>query len=199
LPRKIYCSEAGSGLPFDPGTPVNDSRLPAALYVLLLVLGVQQWVRAYPQLPPIMASHFDASGTPNGWQPKQAFFLVSSVVMVMTGLTSFVMPHLLNRLSPKSINLPHKAYWLAPERRAETWQYFGAQMAWFGCALLFLLLYAVSLAINANLPSIGHFDSRGMWYVIVAFFFFSIIWTVRFLRHFYNAPPSDSFSSSNPF
>jgi uncharacterized membrane protein len=178
---------------------VNDSRFPNAVYVLLLVLGVQQWVRAYPQLPPIMASHFDAFGTPNGWQPKQAFFLVSSMVVAMTGLTSFLMPRLLNRLSPKIINLPHKAYWLAPERREETWKYFRAQMAWFGCALLFLLLYAVSLAINANLPSIGHFDSRGMWLVLGGFFLFSIIWTVRFLRHFYNAPRSDSFSSPAPF
>lgn len=170
---------------------MNDSRLPAALYVLLLVLGVQQWVRAYPQLPHSMASHFDAFGTPNGWQPKQAFFLVTSVAIAMTVLTSFVMPWLLDWLSPKSINLPHKAYWLAPERRKETWQYFRAQMAWFGCALLFLLLYAISLAINANLPNIGHFDSRGMWFVIAGFFLFSIGWTARFLRHFYNVPPSD--------
>jgi len=175
---------------------MNDSRLPAFLYLLMLVLGVLQWVHVYPQLPETMASHFSANGAPNGWQPKQAFFLLASVVIAMTTLPSFLVPRLLGSLPASLVNLPHKDFWLAPERREETTRYFRSQMAWFGCALLFLLLYAISQAINANLPGIRHFDAQGMWYVLGGFMLFTLVWTIYFLRHFYNVPPSQLSSSS---
>jgi uncharacterized membrane protein len=167
---------------------MNDSRLPALLYVLMLLLGVLQWVHAYPQLPAIMASHFAANGTPNGWEPKQAFFLLTSVIISMTAIASFVVPRWIASLPASLINLPHKPYWLAPERREETLRFLRAQMAWFGCGLLFLLLNAISQAINANLPGMRHFDSRGMLYVLGGFVLFSLAWTAHFLRHFYNVP-----------
>jgi uncharacterized membrane protein len=169
---------------------MNDSRPPALLYFVMLTLSVLQWAHAYPQLPETMQSHFTANGTPNGWQPKEAFFLLTSVVIVLTAFMSFLVPHLITSLSPDKINLPNKSYWLAPERREETSRFFRAQMAWFGCGLLFLLLYGISQAINANLPSVRHFDSQGMWYVLAGFLLFIAAWTVHFLRHFYSVPPS---------
>lgn len=158
----------------------------------MLVFAVLQWVHVYPQLPDTMASHFAGKGTPNGWQPKQAFFLLTSVVIGMTTAAAFVMPFVLGSLPEGKINLPNKSYWLAPERREDTWRFFRAQMAWFGCGLLFVLLYGISQAINANLPTVRHFDSQGMWYVLGGFLLFALVWTVHFLRHFYNLPPSNS-------
>jgi len=176
---------------------MNDSRLPALLYVFLLLLAVLQWVRVYPQLPPTMAAHFAGDGTPNGWQPKQAFFIFTAVVVAITTLPSFLLPRLFGSLPASMINLPHKAYWLAPERREETTRYFRSRMAWFGCALLFLLLYTISEAINANLPNIRHFDAQGMLFVLGGFILFCIVWTIYFLRHFYNVPPSHLASSAD--
>lgn len=174
---------------------MNDSRLPVLLYLLMLVLGVLQWVHVYPQLPETMASHFAANGTPNGWQSKQAFFLVTAVIIALTAIPSFVVPRLLGSLPASMINLPHKTYWLAPEHRKETLRFFRSLMACFGCALLFLLLYAISQAINANLPGIRHFDSQGMWYVLGGFMLFTLVWTIYLLRYFYNVPPSHLSSS----
>ena len=171
---------------------MNDSRLPALLFFLMLVLAVLQWVHVYPQLPDRMASHFAANGTPNGWQPKQTFFVLMSFVVVLCAVISFLVPRVIGLVSPNNINLPNQSFWLAPERRDETWRFFSAQMAWFGCALLFLLLYATSQAINANLPSVRHFNSQGMWYVLTGFVLFCIAWSVHFLRHFLRTPPSGS-------
>lgn len=176
---------------------MNDSRFPALFFLLLLALAMLQWVHAYPQLPDRMASHFSANGTPNGWQPKQAFFLVMPLVVVLCAVMSFLVPRVIALMPSDKINLPNKDYWLAPERRDETWRFFGAQMAWFGCALLFLLLSAASLAINANLPSIGQFDSQRMWYVLAGFVIFVVIWMIHFVRHFFNVPNSHATSAQN--
>lgn len=175
---------------------MNDTRIPTFLFLLLVVFAVLQCVRIYPQLPEVMASHFDAHGTPNGWQPKRAFFILIGVVIVVCTIPAFIVPRRLPFMSPDKINQPNKSYWLAAERREETWRFFRVQMAWLGCALLFILLYAMFQAINANLPSIGRFHSRGMWCALAAFLLFTIIWMVHLIRHFCKLPESDSSSLS---
>lgn len=173
---------------------MNDSRFPVLLYFLMLLFGVLHWFRVYPQLPERMASHFTTNGTPNGWQPKLSFFLLSCGVVGMSAFVAFLVPRLIASRPAEKINLPHKEYWLAPPRREDTMRFFRAQMAWFGCGLLFVLLYGTSQAINANLPSVGYFDTRGMWYVVAGFLFFTLVWVIHFLRHFYKVPPpSQSF------
>ncbi len=168
---------------------MKSTRVPMLIYFLLLALAMLQWVSAYPQLPDTMASHFAADGTPNGWQPKQAFFLLTAVIIAITSIPTFFVTRGISKLPPKKINLPHKEYWLAPEQREETWCFIGAFMAWFGCALLFVLLYAISQAINFNLPSIRRFDAQSMFYVLGGFILFVILGLVYFVQHFYSVPP----------
>jgi hypothetical protein len=170
---------------------MNTVRFPALVYFLLLTLGVLQWVNVYAQLPETMASHFSADGTPNGWQSKQAFFVLTAISIAITSLPAFFLTRGIRKRSPGNISLPHKEYWLAPEHREETWRYLGIHLAWFGCGLLVVLLYGISQAINFNLPNIHRFDSRGMWYVLGGFLVFLILWLTRFLRHFYKLPPSN--------
>ena len=171
---------------------MNASRFPTLLYFMMLILGLLQWAHVYPLLPETMASHFTANGTPNGWQPKQVFFLLSSIVIAVTAFPTFLAPRKIAKRPPDRINLPNKVYWLAPEHQEETWRFISTQMAWFGCGLLFVLLYGMSQAINFNLPNIRHFDSQAMLYVLGGFLLFVVLWLAHFLRHFYNVPPSHS-------
>ena len=41
-------------------------RLPKIVYLLMLLMGLLEWMHVYPQLPVRMASHFDLYGRPNG-------------------------------------------------------------------------------------------------------------------------------------
>jgi len=173
---------------------MSDSRLPTAVYFLLLVFGVWHFAQVYPQLPERMASHFSADGTPNGWSPKQAFFILMAMITAVTAIPAFFVPRKLKNLPRQRINLPNKEYWLAPEHAEETYSFFRTYMAWFGCALLFVLLFGTIQAANANLPSIGHFNSTAMIYVMIGFALFVGVWLILFLRHFQNVPPSSRFS-----
>ncbi|HTP69265.1 MAG TPA: DUF1648 domain-containing protein [Dongiaceae bacterium] len=168
---------------------MSDPRLPKLVYFLMLVLGLLQWVRVYAQLPPVMAAHFAANGVPNGFQPKELFFILMFVIVGLSAFVAFVVPSILSSKPPERLNLPNKSYWLAPEHRQDTFRFFRAQMAWFGCAILFVLLYGTSLAIKANLTAEHHFDSTAMLYLMTAFVLFCIVWVVAFVRHFNNIPP----------
>ena len=177
---------------------MTSTRVPALVYFLLLVLGLLQWADAYSQLPSTMASHFAGDGTPNGWQPKEVFFAFAAIIIVVTAIPAFFVTRKIRKLPPDKINLPNKAYWLAPEHREEAWQFISAFMAWFGCGLLFVLLYGISQAINYNLPSIRRFDSQGMSVVLAGFTLSVILGLVYFVRHFYKVPLSVPSSLAEP-
>jgi hypothetical protein len=72
------------------------------------------------------------------------------VVVGVSFVAGFVVPLLIGVLPANVVNLPHKEYWLAAERREETMRYLSMKMGWFACAALSLLLFLTSEAINAN-------------------------------------------------
>ncbi len=167
---------------------MDDPRFPKTLYVLMLVADLFQWVRYYPLLPERMAAHFNFEGQPNGWQPKDGFFLLMLVVIGVTAVIPFLSPRLIAARPDNQINLPHRSYWLAPARREETFRFIAAQMAWFGCGVLFVLLFGTSLAIRANLSPGCRFDNSMMMKVMGGFLIFTVLWMVRFIRHFVRIP-----------
>jgi len=173
---------------------MNDTRLPKIVYLLMLFMGLLEWMQVYPQLPDRMASHFDFYGRPDGWQPKEAFFLVMAVVIGVTGLIGFLLPALIAAAPAGFINVPRKDYWLAPERREETLRFLRTHLEWSACGVLFVLLYAASQAINANLPDHAPFGAQGLLYALAGFFLLTIAGTVRLMRHFYRVPRQDSSS-----
>jgi uncharacterized membrane protein len=168
---------------------MSGSRFPRIVYFLLFILGLLHWAHVYPRLPARMASHFAADGTPNGWLPKGMFFALLFCMLLVSAVVIFLTPRIINSKPPERINLPNKAYWLAPEHCQETYRFITAQMGWFGCGILFALLYGTSQAINANLPD-GRFNSQSMFQVMVAFVLLTIGWTFFFIRRFSRVPQS---------
>jgi uncharacterized membrane protein len=154
----------------------------------LLAVGALDWVRRYPLLPARMASHFGPPGEVTNWQSKEQFFMTMVVVMGVSFVAGFVVPQLIGVLPANMVNLPHKEYWLAAERCEETMRYLSLKMGWFACAVLFLLLFVTSEAINANMPSHGQFAIGATFAVLFGFVAFMGIWTILLLRHFNRIP-----------
>jgi uncharacterized membrane protein len=163
---------------------MQNSGLPKLIYVLLAAAGLIYFSYLYPQVPDPMASHFNASGAATAWMPKSGFFMLIAIVTLAASVPVFLVPRSLAKLSNDKINLPNKKHWLAPERRAETMQYLGIQMGWFGCALLALLLSGLYIAVAANFRPDRHFDSGSFYVVLGAFLAFITFWLVRLLLHF---------------
>ena len=74
----------------------------------MVVYAVTHFSQIYPQLPTVVASHFDAHGAANGWQTKQAFFAVVAGVTVLAAFLVFAIPALIAFVPRQYVNLPNK-------------------------------------------------------------------------------------------
>lgn len=85
---------------------------------MLLSLGQHAWY--WPQLPDRVATHFGIDGQPNDWMSRTSSTLM--LCGIQLGLPLFLagVMSLANRLPDSMINIPHREYWLHPDRRAAT-------------------------------------------------------------------------------
>jgi|SRR5579871_1823512 len=158
--------------------------LPRGLFFAIFVAAIAQAVYAFPQMPARMASHFSASGTPNGWMTREQFFVVYAITFLPALLVEFWVARRIAGTSEARINLPNKEYWLAPERRAETLAYFQTFFAWYGCALLLLLVFVFELAMRANLSPALQLPLGPTLAAIGSFLIFNVAAIIAMWRRF---------------
>ncbi len=137
----------------------------------------------YPALPAKMASHFNAAGEPDGWMPKNSFFIFEFVILLVILAEFALIPYFIRVLPVSLINLPNRDYWLAEERREETFTAISIYLEWFSILLLTLFIAVNQLVFYANVRS-ENLSSATMWLILGAFFAFVIFWLVKFIRRF---------------
>jgi len=148
-------------------------RLPHKLCFVLAALSIAQAGYYYPRLPDTIASHFDRAGVADDWSSPAGFFAVVLLV-VMLNLVVFVAVPRLIMVGRLRVNLPHRDYWLTPERRGETLARFADFLGWFGVASLLLAIAVVQLVVDANFaraplsPGIGWLLFAYLVYVLVS-------------------------------
>jgi uncharacterized membrane protein len=170
---------------------MGDARLPRLLFAVLAAGAAVYFSTYYPQLPDVVASHFNAQGVPNGWQTKPAFFGGFVGVSVLAVLVGFGIPRIISAMPPQLINLPNKHYWLAPEHRAETMELLNTYFAWFGCAVFLIMILTFDYAIQSNLHPDNRPDVSRMWYILAGFLLFVVVWIARMFARFAR-PPRDN-------
>ena len=167
---------------------MTDARLPRLVFWLLVAAAAAQILVYYPQLPGVVASHFDAHGVANGWQTKSAFFRVFLAASVLAAVVGFGIPRIIAAVPPQLINLPNKRYWLAPEHLAETQEFLSCYFAWFGCAVFLVILGTFDYALQSNLHPENPPDVSRLWYLLVGFIVFLIVGMIRMLVRFGRLP-----------
>ncbi|MEM9291661.1 MAG: DUF1648 domain-containing protein [Acidobacteriota bacterium] len=150
---------------------------------MLLAIAAQA-VYYYPQLPEQVATHFGVDGVADDWSSKNAFFVGEGVAVVLMMLTFLVMPRFLRLMPDSLVNLPNKAYWLAPSRREATLQKMEDGMIWCGVATLGLMLVIFQWAIQANLQPPQQIPAGSLWLLLAAYSGVLMVWVVRFCRSF---------------
>jgi hypothetical protein len=153
-------------------------RLQRALFLSLLAAAAIQIAWFYPSLPPVMASHFDAAGRANAAMPRLTFVAIYAGVLALVSVTFLLLPSRMSRYPDEKINLPNKAYWLAPERRAATFARLGRFLLAFGNATLVLLLLVFQLVFRAAVTGSNQLP-RWMPYLVGTYVAFALVLTVR--------------------
>jgi uncharacterized membrane protein len=162
-----------------PGT-----RIPNGLFFAIVLATIAQCVHDFPLLPDRLASHFAASGIPNGWMMKTQFMVMYSVVLLPALAIEFWVSHHIATKPDAKLNLPNKEYWLAPERRAETFAYFGSFFAWYGCVFLFVVAFAMGLAMRANFDTPPRLPTGPIVSDIAGFVLFNVVAVLSMYRRF---------------
>ena len=84
-----------------------NSRLPSAVFVFLVFVGFLQARKFAATMPPVLATHFGASGAPNGWQTRSQFFILETVLLGVCLLLAFGIPRLIRALPISLVNVPN--------------------------------------------------------------------------------------------
>ncbi|MEM7204725.1 MAG: DUF1648 domain-containing protein [Planctomycetota bacterium] len=101
-------------------------------------------------LPERVASHYDLAGRADGFSDRGTYLAtLSGVCLALVALFALVR-WLLPRLPNDLINLPHKDYWLAPDRRAASLQRIGNCLSWIGVATVALMTAILGLTIRSH-------------------------------------------------
>jgi uncharacterized membrane protein len=165
-----------------------NTRLPNSIFLTLVASGAVQLFYYVPRIPEILGSHFARGGFVNGWQTKAAFFSTELAMIVLATVVAFGIPRIIAAVPVSLINLPHKEYWLAPERRENTLAYIRVWSAWFGCGLLAFLLFVMELAFRANLHAPPQFNNAAFVPALLAFVAFDTMLVLRLILHFARTP-----------
>jgi|SRR5580693_2235842 uncharacterized membrane protein len=163
---------------------MSGTRLPRGIFFAVVLAAVVQCLHDFPLLPDRLASHFGPSGMPNGWMTKPQFFITYAVVLLPAFIVEFWLSRSLANKPDAKLRLPNKEYWLAPERRAETFGYFESFFAWYGCAFLLVEVFAMGLAMRANLDSPPQLPTGPIVSVIAGFILYNIAAVIAMYRRF---------------
>jgi len=154
-----------------------------AFLLLLVVLAAFVW-RTSQALPPIVASHFSASGAANGFMPRGIYTVLVIALVIGAPLLLALVPAAAAGKGARSLNIPNRDYWLAPERRDATIAFIRLHGWWFAAAVAFFLTYVHWLVVRANALRPPVLSTAGMVSGLVVFFLALAVWLVVLFRRF---------------
>jgi uncharacterized membrane protein len=156
-----------------------------ALLLLAVVATLHAW-HLTTVLPERVASHFDAAGRPNGWASRAGFVQVYFFVIAVVTVSFASVAVLVARVPDSLINLPNKAYWLAPERRASTLAWITGWSSLFGAATLLLMM---AIMRQAELVNIGAATKIAGMPLVASYVVLSLGMVVGLIVKFARRPP----------
>jgi hypothetical protein len=124
-------------------------RTPSYILGFLYLCFVGYLIFSTWQLPERVATHFNAGGQPDGWMSRFSHLLIMAVFGFAFPLF-FVGLFFGLRFVPDALNVSNRDYWLAPERRIETFDYLFRQGLWRACMAVCFVTGLHYMIIHAN-------------------------------------------------
>ena len=157
--------------------PASVSGLLCVAYVIFIGHSAQ-W------LPPRVATHFGASGQPNGWMSREfylhyiiIFGVAIAAIIGGVGLAAAIVQPSLSSCVVGS-----------PTARNRNLSYLGGDILWFACLVLCFIAGTHYLTIAANRTYPAHLPSPGLAILIAGFAFGNIAWAALLIFHLMKKP-----------
>jgi uncharacterized membrane protein len=159
---------------------------PPVLVILMIVaVAALDADRYLARLPERVAVHFDGAGNANGWMARDH---MAEFDLMVGGLVLAVClgAALSTRFLPvRMINVPHREYWFAPERRRESMDRLTRHVLWVCCLVFGLMAVIDHVIYQVNLrPGPARLTPREFLMPLVAFLLGLALWVLRLYRMF---------------
>lgn len=164
------------------------ARLPLLLF-LLLAAGYLIWLWGTGgQLPGRVATHFDLHGRPDGWMTREShmrFMALFGLGLPALLILAFNSP----RFVPvRFVNLPHRDYWLAEERRKSSLDWIAQAGLWFASAQLLFIASIHHIVILANRQQPPHLRSAPLLIAVALLLACIVALIIAIVRRFSKPP-----------
>ncbi len=159
-------------------------RLASIAFLLLLALAAGFVWSSSAALPPVVASHFGASGAADGFMARADYLLTMLLTLVGVALLVAFLPFVLPYLGDSGINLPNREYWLAPVRRAQTFAFLRLHGLSFASALVTFLAYVHWLVVQANERQPAQLSTPAIITALAVFLAVLAIWLIVLFARF---------------
>jgi uncharacterized membrane protein len=160
----------------------------AAMVLGALYLGFLSYVAfSASELPARVATHFNASGQPDAWMSRSSHLLLTLVFGFAFPLLVVALMFVIRFLPPGLVNIPRRDYWLAAERRSETFAYLFRHSLWFACMNVCFIAGIHYLVVDANRVASPQLSRGGILGLGGAFLVGVAVWATIVIRHFRRA------------
>jgi uncharacterized membrane protein len=155
--------------------PRYSHRVTWTVFIALLALAILFVISTVSQLPPMVASHFDAAGQANAFMSRSGY--TRFVLCLALGLPLAIVAILTAVYSRASdLKLPNRDYWMAPQRIDRTRAFLVAHGVWFGSLLVILACFVHWLELTANRAQPPHLSNSMFAAVMMAFLLATTAW-----------------------
>ena len=158
-------------------------NLATSLVVALTAIGLILHAWYWTELPDRIATHFGIDGSPNQWMSKGSGTLLLVAIQIGLPMLFLGIARLLARLPSEVINIPHREYWLHPERRAASLSHMTSMLGWIAVLIALELLAIVHITFLANRSGT---PLNSTLFMVILFAFLLAVFTVagRSMWHF---------------
>lgn len=120
---------------------LSAARFAFWIFLVLTLAFVVFIVWSHGRLPDRIPVHFDFEGEVNRRASKSEFLVVNLGVAALLFVCFGMFALFVGRIPNRYFNLPHRDYWLAPERRSQSIARFNAWYLWMGILSLGLMFH----------------------------------------------------------
>ena len=155
----------------------------AIAQALLWLVALAQNAFYWQYLPERVATHFNGSGKPDGWMSRDNATITMMALQTLMPLMFIALGYAIYRIPTSLINIPHREFWLHPDRRDATIQFIARNTAVFslGLSLFFLGINHLTFRANTNGRVL---EPVGFWILMGCFLAFTCLWTFWLLARF---------------
>jgi uncharacterized membrane protein len=142
----------------------------------------------YNVLPAKMACHFDAQGHPNGWMGRFSDIEIITAAALIVPTLAVVIMACAHRIPMSFLNVPHRDYWMAPERRSTATGTLLRYSIWFAAANVLFMTGVHALTVEANGHTPADLNLHHLGLLTGLYLAVTAIWLLLLLRRFSRMP-----------